>query len=143
MDALAPIPMLLWCPMCGTRHIDEGEFATKPHHTHACQNPRCGLPWRPAIVPTVGVFTLPGFLNKPAAPSEKVEAVTPAIIAALHGLAPRLADDPKFIEELRIGASKMPLDMKLSLLAAAVGECDADGGCRARRLLSLLGLGHG
>ncbi len=56
-----PIPMLLWCPGCGARHIDEGEFATKPHHTHACQT--CGLPWRPALVPTCGVQFLPGFKN--------------------------------------------------------------------------------
>lgn len=54
-----PIPMLLWCPMCGERHIDKGEFATKPHHTHACQH--CGMVWRPATVPTVGVEFLPGF----------------------------------------------------------------------------------
>jgi len=54
-----PIPMLLWCPLCHARHIDEGEFATKPHHSHSCQS--CGLTWRPAIVPTVGVWFLPGF----------------------------------------------------------------------------------
>jgi len=57
----APIPMLLHCPECGTRHIDEGEFATKNHHTHACQE--CGFVWRPAIVSTVGVRFLPGFKN--------------------------------------------------------------------------------
>lgn len=57
----APVPMTLWCPMCGARHIDEGEFATKAHHTHSCQT--CGLSWRPAIVPTVGVQFLPGFKN--------------------------------------------------------------------------------
>jgi hypothetical protein len=55
------VPMLLWCPICGERHIDEGDFATKPHHTHACQY--CGLVWRPAIVNTVGVEFLPGFKN--------------------------------------------------------------------------------
>lgn len=60
----APIPMLLWCPMCGGRHIDEGEFATKPHHTHACQHSGCGLVWRPAVVATVGVQFLPGFKNE-------------------------------------------------------------------------------
>jgi rubredoxin len=58
----APIPMILTCPACSERHIDEGEFATtKIHHTHACQN--CGVVWRPAIVPTVGVQFLPGFRN--------------------------------------------------------------------------------
>jgi hypothetical protein len=58
---LLPIPMRLPCPACSTLHIDEGEFATKPHHTHACQG--CGMVWRPAIVPTVGVRFLPGFKN--------------------------------------------------------------------------------
>ena len=57
-----PIPMLLWCPECGERHIDEGRFATKVHHTHACQE--CGNVWRPAVVPTVGVRFLPGFKNE-------------------------------------------------------------------------------
>lgn len=61
-----PIPLQLWCPLCGTRHIDEGEWATRVHHTHSCQNPKCGLTWRPAVVPTVGVYTLPGFLNAEA-----------------------------------------------------------------------------
>jgi uncharacterized Zn finger protein len=57
-----PIPMLLWCPNCHHRHIDKGEFATKSHHTHACQN--CGMVWRPAIQPTVGVKYLPGFKDE-------------------------------------------------------------------------------
>jgi hypothetical protein len=64
-----PIPMRLTCPgtnpdgtLCGRLHIDEGEFATKPHHTHSCQY--CGMTWRPAVVPTVGVQFLPGFKNE-------------------------------------------------------------------------------
>ena len=61
-----PIPMRLVCPRCGTLHLDVGEFATKPHHTHACQ--QCGEVWRPAIVATVGVEFLPGFKNEPAPP---------------------------------------------------------------------------
>jgi hypothetical protein len=60
-----PIQMFLTCPFCRERHIDRGEFATKPHHTHACQG--CGLAWRPAIGPTVGVEFLPGFKDAPAA----------------------------------------------------------------------------
>ena len=53
-----PIPVRLTCPACGQLHVDE-EFATRPHHTHACQH--CGMTWRPAVVPTVGVRFLPGF----------------------------------------------------------------------------------
>jgi len=56
-----PIPMILTCPSCGERHIDEGAFASKRHHTHACQ--ACGMVWRPAVVATVGVRFLPGFKN--------------------------------------------------------------------------------
>lgn len=54
-----PVPMILWCPLCNERHIDEGKFANRPHHTHACQS--CGVVWRPAVVDTVGVRFLPGF----------------------------------------------------------------------------------
>lgn len=58
-----PIPMRLVCEGCGKLHLDEGEFLTKPHHTHSCQH--CGLSWRPAVVHTVGVRFLPGFKNSP------------------------------------------------------------------------------
>lgn len=60
-NAPAPIPMLLWCPECGDRHIDLDEFAIKAHHTHACQS--CGMVWRPCVLPTCGVQWLPGFKN--------------------------------------------------------------------------------
>jgi hypothetical protein len=56
------IQMILTCPSCNTRHIDKGKFATKPHRYHACQH--CGLVWRPAIEPTVGVQFLPGLKNE-------------------------------------------------------------------------------
>ena len=59
----APVPMRLHCPMCHELHVDEGEFATKAHATHACQF--CGHVWRPALVATVGVRFLPGCKNVP------------------------------------------------------------------------------
>lgn len=68
-----PVPMRLACEGCGELHIDEGEFATKPHHTHACQ--KCGLTWRPAVVCTVGVRFLPGFKNAPVGPTAYERAV--------------------------------------------------------------------
>jgi predicted RNA-binding Zn-ribbon protein involved in translation (DUF1610 family) len=58
-----PIPMRLTCPACGALHVDRGAFASKPHHTHACQS--CGAVWRPAVVNTVGVQFLPGFRDDP------------------------------------------------------------------------------
>ncbi len=57
----APIPMLLRCPVCHTRHIDEGSFETSPHKTHACQ--KCGEHFRPSNEYTVGVQFLPGAKN--------------------------------------------------------------------------------
>lgn len=62
LGAPIPAPMLLWCPECGERHVDVGEFATKIHHTHACQS--CGMVWRPSVHATVGVQWLPGFKNR-------------------------------------------------------------------------------
>jgi hypothetical protein len=49
----APVPMNLFCPFCGTRHVDEGEWATRPHKTHQCQS--CMKEWRLFPYPTVGV----------------------------------------------------------------------------------------
>lgn len=69
-----PIPMLLWCPLCHVRHIDQGEFATRIHHTHSCQH--CGLTWRPAVIPTVGVRFLPGFKDDGAQSEPEPVAAT-------------------------------------------------------------------
>lgn len=80
-----PLPLVLYCP-AGHQHIDEGEWATKPHKTHRCtfhewadsDMPEqdgigfiqvfkaCGLEWRPANFPTVGIPAL-------AAPSTQEE----------------------------------------------------------------------
>ncbi len=80
---LQPIAMRIPCPGCGTLHIDEGEFATKPHHTHSCQH--CGLTWRPAVEHTVGVRFLPGFKNEtPQEPPTR-----PAVHSWLTGATPQ------------------------------------------------------
>ncbi|WP_186163383.1 hypothetical protein [Burkholderia gladioli] len=71
----APIPMLLFCPQCGTQHIDAPEnepgqlisggpnagravspkvtWSNPPHRSHLCH--ACSCIWRPADVATVGV----------------------------------------------------------------------------------------
>ncbi|WP_208455243.1 DUF3850 domain-containing protein [Burkholderia gladioli] len=64
-----PIPMLLFCPRCGTQHIDapedaecDGEvvhsagWSNPPHRSHLCH--ACGCIWRPADVATVGVASI-------------------------------------------------------------------------------------
>lgn len=70
----APIPMVLFCPECGLRHVDAPEsdvtmypegawrdgpmvrvpgWKNPPHRSHLCHG--CGCIWRPADVATVGV----------------------------------------------------------------------------------------
>ncbi len=34
----------LYCPHCSARHIDRGEWSTRPHHKHLCAS--CGKLWR-------------------------------------------------------------------------------------------------
>jgi len=50
---------VLHCPACGLRHVDEGEWATRPHKTHLCVSDvfykGCGHKWTPTDAPTVGV----------------------------------------------------------------------------------------
>jgi rubredoxin len=63
-----PIDMILHCPKCGLRHVDEPEhpngpsafsrvgdsvWTNPPHRSHLCHG--CGHVWRPADVPTNGV----------------------------------------------------------------------------------------
>jgi endogenous inhibitor of DNA gyrase (YacG/DUF329 family) len=52
-DTVKPIPVNIKCPECGTEHIDEDEWATRPHKTHQCQ--QCKHEWRPFEYATVGV----------------------------------------------------------------------------------------
>lgn len=46
----------LSCPDCDAPHVDEGEWATRPHKTHLCGT--CGHEWRPAEHYTVGIQTV-------------------------------------------------------------------------------------
>lgn len=56
--AQGPLPMVLHCPRCHLQHIDAPDERTPdwknpPHRSHLCHG--CGLIWRPADVPTIGV----------------------------------------------------------------------------------------
>lgn len=74
MKGELPIRMVMYCP-AGHKHVDEGEWATRSHKTHRCTLvvskctmghddcdfgglAPCGLEWRAADVPTVGVEEL-------------------------------------------------------------------------------------
>lgn len=55
-----PIDVILFCPVCGTRHIDKPEpergWDNPPHRSHLCDH--CGCIWRPADVPTNGAASV-------------------------------------------------------------------------------------
>ncbi len=55
-----PIDMLLFCPGCGTQHIDEPNtllgWTNPPHRTHMCA--KCGYLWRPSDMATNGVDSI-------------------------------------------------------------------------------------
>lgn len=58
ITAQGPVPMVLHCPRCHVQHIDAPDERTPgwqnpPHRSHLCHG--CGLIWRPADVPTIGV----------------------------------------------------------------------------------------
>ncbi len=53
-----PVDMVLYCPKCGTQHIDAPDERTPdwtnpPHKSHLCHG--CGHIWRPSDTPTNGV----------------------------------------------------------------------------------------
>jgi DNA-directed RNA polymerase subunit M/transcription elongation factor TFIIS len=57
----APVPMLLFCPVCHAQHIDEPDERTPdwdnpPHRSHLCHS--CGCIWRPSDRATTGVAKL-------------------------------------------------------------------------------------
>lgn len=54
----SPIGMVLHCPACGLQHIDAPTetWNNPPHRSHLCGG--CGHIWRPADVPTTGVFAV-------------------------------------------------------------------------------------
>lgn len=87
------IPIRLFCPQCGKLHLDVGEWATRLHHTHACQH--CGEVWRPAVVYTVGVRFLPGFRNSPPAETSPVEGPSEPLEASGGVQAPTPQTTPK------------------------------------------------
>jgi hypothetical protein len=55
----APVPMILFCPACGTQHVDSDNpnWENPPHKTHRCES--CEHLWRPAEIATEGVADLP------------------------------------------------------------------------------------
>lgn len=63
---LEPVELALHCPACGKQHLDIGEFATRVHRKHLCENTPegektgCGHLWKPFECPTKGVLRREG-----------------------------------------------------------------------------------
>lgn len=83
-----PIDMVLFCPQCGIQHIDRPaevkwkddpngftsspQWTNPPHRSHLCHS--CRHIWRPADVPTNGVFTIVTTGNDDTFPAHRVSA---------------------------------------------------------------------
>jgi hypothetical protein len=114
-----PIPMLLFCPDCAAQHVDAPEpgsgWTNPPHKSHTCHT--CGIIWRPADVPTVGVAAIG---TKGGAdtwdPSIRAEA---GIVVALR------ATIAQRTEEL---AAARAVVGKLEAALKKVGRCEMCGG---------------
>jgi len=70
MSEMQPIDMVIFCPGCGTQHIDEPSdtWDNPPHRSHLCH--ACGYVWRPADVCTNGVAVIKTRGEADSAPHE-------------------------------------------------------------------------
>jgi hypothetical protein len=103
-----PIDMVLHCPKCGKKHIDAPEehwnraylysWENPPHRSHLCYS--CGHIWRPADVPTNGVYAVrtKGKADSPIATPQPAAQVAPLTLR--EGLSPLEC----FAHEVVIGA---------------------------------------
>ena len=45
---------VLYCPWCGSQHVDRRWWAYRPHKVHVCQNVTCGKRWDQGY-PSIGI----------------------------------------------------------------------------------------
>lgn len=86
------IEMVLYCPRCGTQHVDapDGEWTNPPHRSHLCHE--CSYVWRPADVPTTGVKAIHTRGKEDSPPLDQVHAAQSAVRDIVHA-AFHLLDD--------------------------------------------------
>lgn len=79
------IPSLLFCPKCHAKHVDEGEWETRPHRTHLCLS--CGNEWRVTVRGTQFINTIhaAGALPRKDAPGEWHAAQDGCICKCIDG----------------------------------------------------------
>ncbi len=119
-----PVPLVLFCPQCHARHLDEGENATRPHRTHACQS--CGFLWAPAVVPTVGVAFLPGCKNDPAESLFKFPPAPPPKQVVKHFVNSELFDRSVDELDLSVRACNLLSVLKVRYLGQLVQMTEAE-----------------
>lgn len=75
-----PVAVTVFCPKCAAPHVDEGEWAIRPHKTHQCQS--CGHEWRPFPFATVGIAHPAS--KTPEAEGQSAEAALEVAVKALE-----------------------------------------------------------
>lgn len=134
-EAPLPLPIAIWCPKCSAPHVDEGEWATRPHKTHQCQS--CKHEWRPFPYATVGV-------PRPASASLFVEASE--ALAIVEGMiarvekerGPVLSRGPYLsaLDDARNALLSMPGRRSASAPAASDSHVVGDASVAAEKLVS-------
>lgn len=95
------LELLIHCPRCLKQHIDDGEFAVKPHKMHACQF--CGLGFAVSKEPSVGVQFFSGWKNS----GVKIEStdepphLSPGVIPVGMELTARVGDQVRVFKGSR------------------------------------------
>ncbi|MCF4166374.1 hypothetical protein L2U69_12025 [Zavarzinia compransoris] len=109
-----PIPMILHCPFCHQQHIDAPSpgWNNPSHRSHLCSC--CGTIWRPADVPTTGVFAI-----------------------KTKGTADRMIDARRPIAELEAGAENARLIDALTKIERVYWIEGKEDGWRATKMRAL------
>jgi hypothetical protein len=109
--AIPPHEMVIHCPACGKQHLDIGEFATRVHRKHLCENTTegpgtgCGHLWVPFPYATKGVGqTAEQALESERAAHEMARADlademddSAAVLTRLHAVAAQLEAAEKVV----------------------------------------------
>jgi hypothetical protein len=94
-----PLDMVLYCPACGTQHIDgpqpEIGWDDPPHRTHKCR--ACEHEWRPADVPTRGVVAILSAGQNQGAPLARAR---PASGLEMHELRAKVLAARRLVQQL-------------------------------------------
>jgi hypothetical protein len=136
--SIPPHDMVLHCPNCGKQHLDIGEFATRVHRKHLCENTTegpstgCGHLWVPFPYATRGVeqtkdATIDEMLEVFSTNPEEYRADP---VGAMRGIEERLRRGHKELARMKERVAELEQSNKSAVSAAwnaGFGAATGDG----------------